>query len=163
GGDEKRRDAARTAVEIFLVLALDGTEAADAGRDEHAHTRRQLRRDSQTGIVHREVRRGERVLDKGVDFLDVLLLDELQRVEAVPPAGNLAGELGGGEARDPADAAAPRAERLPVGFGADAERRNQPDSRDDDPPAQTASNGGLLLLGVLLDVFDRFLHAGDLL
>ena len=42
-GNEERRDAARPALEIRLVLALDGAEAADARGDEHADARRDRR------------------------------------------------------------------------------------------------------------------------
>ena len=53
----------------------------------------QLRRDLQPGIVHRELRRRDRVLDEDVHLLDVFLLDERQRVEALDLAGNLRREL----------------------------------------------------------------------
>ena len=44
---------------------------------------RALGRDRQAGVVHRELRRGNRVLDEDVHLLDVFLLDELQRIEAL--------------------------------------------------------------------------------
>ena len=49
-----------------------------------------LRRDRQPGVVHRELRRRDRVLDEDVHLLDVFLLDELQRVEALHFARDLA-------------------------------------------------------------------------
>ena len=42
-----------------------------------------LRRDLQPRIVHRELRGGDRELDEDVHLLDVFLVDELQRVEAL--------------------------------------------------------------------------------
>ena len=56
----------------------------------------------------------------------------------------------------------PISERLPVGLGANAQRRHQTDARDDDPPGQSPSATSWSL-GVRLDVVDRFLDAGDLL
>ena len=64
---------------------------------------------------------------------------------------------------DRADAAAARAERLPVRLGADAERRHEADARHDDSPAQTTSVRVYFFLLMRLDVLDRFLDARDLL
>ena len=51
-----------------------------------------LGRDRQPRVVHRELRRGDRVLDEDVHLLDVFLVDELQRVEALDLRRNLRGE-----------------------------------------------------------------------
>ena len=45
-------------------------------------------------VVHRELRRGDGVLDEDVHLLDVFLLDELQRIEALDLRGDLRGEAG---------------------------------------------------------------------
>ena len=103
------------------MLAFDGAEPADAGRDEDADTRGVVGRDLEVGALHREVRRGHGVLDEGVHLLDVLLVDVVQGVEALDFARDLTGELRDVEPRDTADAAASGAERVPVGFGADPE------------------------------------------
>ena len=91
------------------------------------------------GVVHRELRRRDGVLDEDVHLLDVFLVDELQRVEALDLAGDPRGELRRVEVRDRADPAAAGAERLPVRLGPDAERRHEADARHDDSPAQSAS------------------------
>ena len=78
-------------------------------RDEHADARRQLRRDRQPGIVHRELRRGDRVLDEDVHLLDIFLLDERQRVEVLHFARDPRRELRRVELGDRADAALARA------------------------------------------------------
>ena len=72
-------------------------------------------------------------------FLTSFFSMKSQRVEALDLAGDLTGELRHVEAGDAADAAPSRAQRCPVGLGADAERRHQPNPGHDDSPAQTAS------------------------
>ena len=57
------------------------------------------------GVVHRELRRGDRVLDEDVHLLDVFLLDELQRIEPLHLARDLRRELRRVELGDRADAA----------------------------------------------------------
>ena len=72
-----------------------------------------LRRDRQAGVVHGELRRRNRVLDEDVHLLDVFLLDELQRVEALDFARDARRELRRVELGDRSDAALPGAERRP--------------------------------------------------
>src|SRR5436309_2113531 len=132
--DEKRRDLARPTLEQRLVLAFDGGEPADAGRDEHAGARAELGRDHEPRIVHRKLRRRDRVLDEDVHLLDVFPVDELQRVEVLHLARDAGRELRRVELGDPRDAALARAERGPIRLGSDAERRHQADARDDDSP-----------------------------
>ena len=140
-GNEERGDAPRTAFDERLVLALDRAEPADARGDEDADTGRDVLSHRQAGIVHRELRRRDRELDEDVHLLDVFLVDECQRIEALDLAGDPRGELRRIEVRDRSDAALPGAERLPVRLGADAERRHEADARHDDSPAQSASCG----------------------
>ena len=66
-----------------------------------------VRRHLQPGIVHRELRGGDRELDEDVHLLDVFLLDELQRIEALDLAGDPRRELRRVELGDRADAARP--------------------------------------------------------
>ena len=141
--DEERRDLARAALEQRLVLALDGREPADARRDEDADARRVLRRHLQPRVVHRELRRRDRVLDEDVHLLDIFLLDELQRIEALDLAGDPRRELRRVELRDRADAAAaprrapPSSRSVPM-----PERRHQADAGDDDSPIAHAAPCG---------------------
>ncbi len=65
------------------MLALDRAEPAYPRRDEHTDPRRVLRRHLELRIVHRELGGGDGELDEDVHLLDVFLLDELQRVEAL--------------------------------------------------------------------------------
>ena len=90
------------------------------------------------GIVHRELRRRDGELDEDVHLLDVLLVDELQRIELLDLARDPRRELRGVEVRDRTDAAAPGAEGVPVRLGADAEGRYKSNTGDDDSPAQTS-------------------------
>src|SRR5262245_28259610 len=121
------------------MFALDGGESADPRGDEHADRVSVGGRDLEPGIVDRKLRGRERVLDEDVDFLDVLLPHEVQRVESLDLTGNARGELGRVEMGDGANAALAGAERAPVRFGPDADRRNQADAGDDHSPAQGQS------------------------
>ena len=47
----------------------------------------------QAGVVHRELRGGDGVLDEDVHLLDVFLVDELQRIEPLHLARDARGEL----------------------------------------------------------------------
>src|SRR5687767_8736725 len=166
--DEERGDLARATLEQRRVLALDGRESADAGADADADVGRELWRDLKLRVVHRELGGGDGVLNEDVHFLDVFLLDELQRVEILDLRGDLRRVPGDIEPRDAGDTAPARQQRRPVGRRADAERRHQPDAGDDDPPVQRRSSrkpDGLRLLlpfRVRLDVVSGFLDAGDL-
>ena len=134
GRDEKRRDLAGTAREQRLVLAFDRGEPADARRDEDADARRGRGRHLQARILHRELRRRNRVLDEDVHLLDVLLFDEPQRIEALDLARDLGRELRRVELGDRPDAARTGVERRPVDLGSDAQRRHEADARDDNSP-----------------------------
>ncbi len=133
--------------EIFLgppvqqraVLAFDRLESADPRSDEDADVRRVRFGDRQLGVVHRELRRRDGVLNEDVHLLDVFLLDVVERVESPYLGRDLCCVPGDIEPGDPIDAARPDDERFPVGLGPDAERRHQTDARDDDPPGQTPS------------------------
>src|SRR4029077_5440284 len=103
--DEERGNLAGPAVEQRLVLALDRAEPADAGPDRDADVRRDLGRHGELRVIHRELRRRNRVLDERVHLLDVLLLDEVQRLEAADLAGNTRRELRDVEPADGVDAA----------------------------------------------------------
>src|SRR5258706_476442 len=76
GGKKERRYRAGAPRERRFVLALDGGDPADAGRDEHTDARRERRGHLQPRIVDRVLRRGDRVLDEDVHLLDIFFLDE---------------------------------------------------------------------------------------
>ena len=116
GGNEKGRDLPRATVEIRLVLALDGGEPADARRDEHADSRGVVGRHLQSRVGHRAVGRRDGELDEDVHLLDVLLLDERQRVEILDFAGDPGRERRRIEPRDRSDATLAGDERRPVRF-----------------------------------------------
>ena len=108
GRDEERRDLARPAVEQGFVLPFDRAEAADTGPDEDAHIEGVLRRDAQPGVIHRELRRRNRVLDEEVHLLDVLLLDERQGIPPLDLSCDLRRETGDVEPRNRTHAALAR-------------------------------------------------------
>src|SRR5204863_9751251 len=91
--------------------------------------------------------------------------DELQRVEILHFTGDAGGKAGGVEPRDRPDPAPAGKEGLPVALGADAERRHQTDSGDDDSSSVRHPDSPALLLAfrVRVDVLDGFLHPGNLL
>ena len=138
-GDEERRDLARPAFEVGAVLLFDGGEPADAGADEHADARRQRRVDRQLRIVHRILRGRDGELNEDVHLLQFLLFDELQRVEVLHFAREPCRKGRRVEARDRADAARARAQRIPVRLSAHADRRDQTHAGHYDSPVQLTS------------------------
>ena len=77
GRDEERRDLARPTCEVGLVLPFDGGKPADARSNEHADAIREVGRDRQSRILHRELRRRDRELNEDIHLLQLFLLDEL--------------------------------------------------------------------------------------
>src|SRR5689334_3376569 len=126
-------------MEKRLVLALDRDEPADARPDVDADVGGVLRRDRQLRIVHRELRGRDRILDEEVHLLDVLLLDERQRVEPFDLRGNLGLVDRDVEPRNAGDAALAGQTSRPGLLGPDAERRHQSDAGYDDAPVQAPS------------------------
>ena len=80
--------AARSALQQLRVHLLDQRQAADAGADDHAEAVAVARRAVEVRVLHRHVRRGDRVVNEGVGLLDFLLLDPVLGVEAVHLAGD---------------------------------------------------------------------------
>src|SRR5262245_4110755 len=81
-GNEKGRDAARSALDEFEVLALDRAEPADPGRNEDADLVGDVFGDFQARVLDGKVRGRQRELNEDVHLLDVFLFDEVQRIEA---------------------------------------------------------------------------------
>ncbi len=142
--NEEGRDLARPTREVGLVLVLDGAEPADARRDVHADVDRVLDRHLEACVIDRELARGDRELDEGVNLLDLLLLDVIERVEALDLARDPRRERRRVKVGDRADARSGGADRRPVGTGAHSERRHQPDPRHHDSPGHSPSVPGLV-------------------
>ena len=83
--------------------------------------------------LHGFIRRGDREVDEAAHFLDFFFLDEIERIEVADFAGDLAGEGGGIEGGDAADAALARRQSLPDFGGGVADGAEQADAGDDDP------------------------------
>src|SRR5205085_5929458 len=104
------------------VLAFDGPEVADAAADVGAYALRLLLAEAireflpalyQLAVVDGLVGGGDGVVDEGTHLARLLLLDELQGVEALDLGGDLHGELRGVELLYVADAATARHQRGP--------------------------------------------------
>ena len=86
------------------VLALDGAEPPDAGRDEDADVVGVLRRDLELSVADGELRRRDGELDEDVHLLDVFPVEVLQRVEPLDLTRNSRREVLRVEVRDGPDA-----------------------------------------------------------
>ena len=94
GGNEKRRDLARAAIQQIAVLALDHIESADSGSDVDADALGNLGRHLQARSFHGLIRRRHGQVDEASHLLQFFFLDELQGIEILDFGGNLAGKLG---------------------------------------------------------------------
>ena len=129
--DEERRDAAGTALEHLRVHLLDERKASDAGADDHPDALVIAGGNVQRGVIDGHLGRGHGVVNEGVGLLDLLLLDPRLGLEAVDLAGDLAGEGGGVEFGDAADAGASFEQAAPGRLVADPQRRDHADPADD--------------------------------
>ena len=93
----------------------------------------------QPRIVHRELRRGDGVLDEDVHLLDVLLVHERQRIEALHLGGKPRAECRGVELGDRPRPALTGQQAVPGGLGPDAQRGHQADARNHNSPAHYPS------------------------
>ena len=107
------------------MFSLDDRESADAGSDKNAGAFRQFRSDGESGLLHREVRRSHRVVDEGVHFLEVFLLEPSERIEILDLGGNPGRKLRRVEAGDVGNTTPAFAESFPRFFGSCTQRGNQ--------------------------------------
>src|SRR5262249_11153723 len=112
-GDEERGDAVRPFGPQSLVVREERLEAPDARSHEDAEARGVHAVRLQGGVLDGHHRAGHRVLEEGIELSFVLLVDVLERVEALELAGDARVEPRGVEPRDGADARAALEEALP--------------------------------------------------
>src|SRR5262249_15884378 len=103
--NKERRDLARAAVEQSRMLPFDHVKTANAGADMHAHTRRVLRRDFQTGHFDRLIRGRQRQMDEAPHLLYLFFLYKIQGIETFDFGSDLAGKIAGIEGGDFGNAA----------------------------------------------------------
>jgi len=104
------------------MFVLDRLEPADTGSNEDPDVVGNIGSDVQTRMAHRKVGGRNRVLNEDVHLLDVLPIDELQRIKPLHLTRDLRRMFRRVEVGDGADAAAPGADRFPVGFRSDTDR-----------------------------------------
>src|SRR5215469_10463826 len=137
GGNEERRDLARTAFEESSMFALDDVESADAGPDVDADALADCRSDFEAARLHRFLRRSEGKVNEAAHFLGFFFLDELQRVEVLNLSGDLAGMIRGVELSNLRNTTLPCQQVLPDLFGGVAHPADQSNAGNDDPSCQT--------------------------
>src|SRR4030095_9439771 len=96
-------------------------------------------RHRQLRVLDGKLRRGHRVLDEDVDFLDVLLLEVVQGIEPLDLAGDPGRKVRRVEVRDRGDAVSAGTQRRPVRVGPDADRREEAYAGDDHSSVHRAS------------------------
>ncbi len=173
GRNEKGRDAAGTALEQNLVLALDHLESADAAADINADVLRFLRLHLQAGALDRKLARRHRELNETPHLLYVFFIDVFEGVEILHFTRNAAGIAGSVELRDGLNAVLAVANRGPTFFRSSADRADEPYPCDNYssrhvslsvvPAPGPKANGSPKLLLLRLDVIDSVLHGLDLL
>src|SRR5690242_15223964 len=114
------------------MFAFDNGESADTRPDKNACPFAQLRRDHQSGLLHRAVGCCDCVMDKGIHFLYIFLFEPMKRIEVFNFGGDSGGKLGGIESCDCRDATARFAKAFPCLFSSRAQRRYKTNARNND-------------------------------
>jgi hypothetical protein len=109
-------------------------ESANARTDVNAGGIRKLRSNFQLGLLHREIRSGERQLDESPGFLQFFFLEPVQRLEIFHFAGDAAIECRRIKMRNRADAALAREQVAPDFFGSNAATAHQAYAGDNNAP-----------------------------
>ena len=92
GRDEKRRKAARPALQKSFMLALNHFKAADAAADVHADVFSIFGRNLQVRRFHGKFGSRHRKLNESAHLFDVFFIDVVQRVEILHFPGNARGK-----------------------------------------------------------------------
>src|SRR5262249_60004230 len=147
GDDEEGRATIRPGLKQCWMPALDDLEPADAVSDDDANPRRVEGSDPKAAGGRRHRRRFQCQLNEPAAFLQVLLVEPAQRIEALDFASKArriprrVEECYGGNSRAPAENPLPRL------FRADAKRRHEPDAGDDDTPSRASGSTVTLVDG----------------
>src|SRR5262245_31000773 len=107
------------------MLSFDDREPTDSGSDKYAGTFSEIRPNGESGLLHGEIGCRNRVVDEGVHFLDVLLLEPVQRLKILNLGSNPGGKLRRVEPGNRCYAAASFAKSLPGFFGTCPQRGYQ--------------------------------------
>ena len=110
---------------LGLILQIHGN-AADAASNDTADPVRILLAKIQSGIIHRQLGAGNRILDEQVHPLCLFLIHIIRRIEILDLRGNLAGEFRRIKPGDPVNAADAGLNILPNLFFSYTNRRNCP-------------------------------------
>ena len=89
------------------MLALNDLESANARANEHAHAVGNLRRDRETRLRHRLLRRRKGKVDEAPHLAGLFLIHEIQRVKVLDFGSEGDGEAGGVEALNRGHTAGP--------------------------------------------------------
>ena len=119
------------------MLALDHSKPADSRADVRPDSGGVLVVDAQTRIIHRFLRRSDRVVDERVHLLDFFFLDEFQRIKVLDFAGDAHREGGNVETSNRADVTATGKQVRPHFFLGVARAANQAHACDYNTTIQT--------------------------
>jgi hypothetical protein len=129
---EERADFAQAAAEIRACRVLDHRQPADAGADAHANAFLVAGVVLEARVAHRFHGRDQAVVDEGVVAAGLLRVQVLADVEVLDLARDARRERRCVEAGDRTDARTRGEDGRPRGLDADADRRNDAETGDDD-------------------------------
>src|SRR6266404_2136340 len=122
------------------MFALDHVEPANAAADVHAYSGGILFRHLKPGHPHGFHAGGKRQMDEAAHLLDLFLLDEVERIEALHLGGDGAGKAGGIKVRDGVHAAFAGKQVLPCFRNGVADSADHSQPGDYNPPGRPICN-----------------------
>jgi len=131
---EERRNPVGPLFHQDAVRILERSDPPDARSDADARLLPFEFGGRQARILDGELGGGDGVLDEEVHLPSLFFFDEGAGIEILDLAGEPGGEAGGVEPGDRPDAAGAAQQALPGRTGSDAERGDQADAGDHDPP-----------------------------
>jgi hypothetical protein len=135
--NEERADAIDALLHARFDLALQRSDAADAGADEHADTVAVFVRDFKAAVVHRLLGGGDGELREAIHLASFFFVAPLMGIEVLdlgPKRDGIARSIKEGEGRD---AALPGKDGLPTLFRPMRHRGDGPEAGDDHSPGHT--------------------------
>ncbi len=132
--NEEGRYLTRPSLHQLGVVVLDSADSPDSRSDIDPDPFAGAIVDLEGGILHRHLGCRNGVMDEGVHLLDFFLVDPLPRIEPLHLSSEADRKIGGVKAGDGSHSGPSSAGGVPSRLGGISQGRDDPDTRDDNPP-----------------------------